>query len=173
MPSKGKNRTVHHENSLHAGDESCKRGIHFDFETQGRLYQKCKTGYQWSHKRANILQFILKKIKALAKRNILKSIRQNQASDQKANSYVLPLQWRHDVNIKSIKRAFSRTKTSSLNALKSHFLMYISRPVCDKIAIFSGILAIWSYQVSEWNEFLMKFFSKTAWSSAIQQNTSA
>ena len=132
MPSKGKNITVHHENSLHAGDEACKRGIHFDFENQGRLYQKSKTGYQWSHKRAYILQFIFKKIKALAKRNILKSIRQNQAYDQNANSYVLPLQWHHDVNNKSIQRAFSRTKTSSLNALKSHFLMYISRPVCDK-----------------------------------------
>ena len=31
-------------NSLHAGDKARKRGIHPGFETQGRRYQKSKTG---------------------------------------------------------------------------------------------------------------------------------
>ena len=32
-------------------NEARKRGIHPGFETQGRRYQKSKTGYQWSHKK--------------------------------------------------------------------------------------------------------------------------
>ena len=35
---------VNLRNPLHAGEETCKRGIHSGFETQGRRHQKSKTG---------------------------------------------------------------------------------------------------------------------------------
>ena len=35
---------VNLRNSLHTGDKACKQGIHPGFETQGRRYQKSKTG---------------------------------------------------------------------------------------------------------------------------------
>ena len=35
---------VNLRNSLHAGDKASKRGIHPDFETQGRRHHKSKTG---------------------------------------------------------------------------------------------------------------------------------
>ena len=35
---------VNLRNLLHAGNETCKHGIHYGFETQSRHHQKSKTG---------------------------------------------------------------------------------------------------------------------------------
>ena len=43
MQSAGVAPEVNLRNSLHTGDKACKRGIHPDFETQGRHCQKSKT----------------------------------------------------------------------------------------------------------------------------------
>ena len=44
IQSAGVPQEVNLKNSLHAGNKACKRGIHPGFETQGRRYQKSKTG---------------------------------------------------------------------------------------------------------------------------------
>ena len=44
IQSAGVTPEVNLRNSLHAGDKACKQGIHPGFETQGRHYQKSKTG---------------------------------------------------------------------------------------------------------------------------------
>ena len=42
--SAGVDPEVNLRNPLHAGDEACKQEIHPGFDTQGRLYQKSKSG---------------------------------------------------------------------------------------------------------------------------------
>ena len=53
--SAGLASAVNLRNLLHAGDETCKQGIHPGFETQGRPHQKSKTGFI-SPRRTNVLQ---------------------------------------------------------------------------------------------------------------------
>ena len=45
---------------LHIGDEACKNGIHFDFETQGRCHQKSKIGVSIAPQKGLISSIFLK-----------------------------------------------------------------------------------------------------------------
>ena len=56
---------VNRRNSLHAGDETCKRGIHSSFKTQGR------SPYQSPHKKDWCPSIFFKKINWLGFRLIL------------------------------------------------------------------------------------------------------
>ena len=62
---------VNLRNSLHTGDKAHKWGIQPGFETQGRHYQKSKTGYQWHHEKDLCPPNIFKKEKKLLWRSVV------------------------------------------------------------------------------------------------------